>query len=57
MIYLDYAATTPVPREGADAMYAVLTEQYGNPSSQYPMGQEMKKQVEGWRKTVADALG
>ena len=27
MIYLDHAATTPVPREVADAMYAVLTEQ------------------------------
>ena len=57
MIYLDHAATTPVPREVADAMYAVLTEQFGNPSAQYGLGQEMKKQVEGWRKTVAGALG
>ena len=57
MIYLDHAATTPIPREVADAMYAVLTEQYGNPSSQYPMGADMKKQVESWRKTVAGALG
>ena len=57
MIYLDHAATTPVPREVADAMYAVLTGQFGNPSSQYPMGADMKKQVESWRKTVAGALG
>ena len=57
MIYLDHAATTPVPREVADAMYAVLTEQFGNPSAQYALGQDMKKQVEAWRKTVADALG
>lgn len=57
MIYLDHAATTPVPRDVADAMYAVLTEQFGNPSSQYALGAEMKKQVEGWRKTVAGALG
>ena len=57
MIYLDHAATTPVPREVADAMYAVLTERFGNPSSQYPMGADMKKQVESWRKTVAGALG
>ena len=56
MIYLDHAATTPIPREVADAMYAVLTEQYGNPSSQYPLGADMKKQVEGWRQTVAGAL-
>ena len=57
MIYLDYAATTPVPRAVADAMYEVLTCRFGNPSSQYPMGLEMKKRVEGWRRTVADALG
>jgi len=57
MIYLDHAATTPVPRAVADAMYEVLTEQFGNPSSQYQMGLEMKKKVEGWRKAVADALG
>lgn len=57
MIYLDHAATTPVPKEVADAMYTVLTEQYGNPSAQYQLGLEMKKQLEGWRQTVADALG
>ena len=57
MIYLDHAATTPVPKAVADAMYAVLTEQFGNPSSQYPMGAEMKRQVEQWRRTVAAALG
>ena len=56
MIYLDSAATTPVPREVADEMYRVLTERFGNPSAQYPAGQEMKKAVEAWRKTIADAL-
>ncbi len=43
MVYFDNAATTPVPRPVADAMYQVLTEQFGNPSSQYPIGVEMKK--------------
>lgn len=57
MIYLDHAATTPVPRAVADAMYAVLTEQFANPSAQYPMGLEMKKQVAVWRRTIAGALG
>ena len=33
MIYLDHAATTPVPRAVADAMYEVLAGQFGNPSS------------------------
>ena len=57
MIYLDNAATTPVPRAVADAMYQVLTEQFGNPSSQYPMGVEMKAAVERWRTVIAGALG
>lgn len=57
MIYLDYAATAPVPRAVADAVYEVLAGQFGNPSSQYSLGLEMKKRVEGWRETVADALG
>lgn len=57
MIYLDHAATTPVPRAVADTMYTVLTEHFGNPSAQYPMGLETKKQVELWRRTVAKALG
>ena len=57
MIYLDHAATTPVPREVANAVYAVLTEQFGNPSSQYEAGLTMKRSVEQWRRTVASALG
>ena len=37
-------------------MYDVLTHHFGNPSSQYPAGQEMKKAVEGWRAVIAGAL-
>jgi len=57
MIYLDHAATTPVPKVVADAMYEVLTEQFGNPSAQYPYGQDMKKKVEQWRGIIAKAVG
>ncbi len=57
MIYLDHAATTPVPTAVADEMYRVLTQQFGNPSSQYPMGQEAKKMVEGYRAVIAGAVG
>ena len=56
MIYLDNAATTPVPKAVADAVYDVLLHHCGNPSSQYPAGQEMKKAVEGWRAIIAGAL-
>ena len=53
MVYFDNAATTPVPKAVADAMYEVLTAHFGNPSSQYPIGVEMKKAVEGWRAVIA----
>ena len=56
MIYLDNAATTPVPKAVADAVYDVLLHHCGNPSSQYPAGQETKKAVEGWRAVIAGAL-
>ena len=57
MIYLDHAATTPVPKAVADAMYTVLTEEFGNPSAQYPMGQEMHRRVDAWRAVIAGAVG
>ena len=43
MIYLDHAATTPLPRPVADAMYQVLTEEFGNPSAQYALGRAMDR--------------
>ena len=57
MIYLDHAATTPIPQAVADEMYHVLTRQFGNPSSQYPLGQDAKKMVEGYRAVIAGAVG
>ena len=56
MHYLDHAATTPVPRAVADRMYEILTEQFGNPSAQYPMGRDAAALVEDCRATVAAAL-
>jgi len=57
MIYLDHAATTPVPRAVADAMYDVLTGNFGNPSSQYPLGRAARELVSRCRETVAESLG
>ena len=57
MHYLDHAATTPVPKAVADAMYQELTEHFGNPSSQYAMGREEKERVESYRAIIARALG
>ncbi|MBR3560670.1 MAG: cysteine desulfurase [Oscillospiraceae bacterium] len=57
MIYLDHAATTPVPVEVADAVRNALVEQFGNPSSQYGIGREAKALVARCRESVARALG
>ena len=51
MHYLDHAATTPVPAPVAQAMLEVLTQQYGNPSAQYPLGQEAKAVADSIAKT------
>ena len=57
MHYLDYAATTPVPLPVAEAMMKVLTEDFGNPSAQYPLGRAARDLVEESRAAVAAALG
>lgn len=57
MIYLDHAATTPVPPEVGDAVRDALVNYFGNPSSQYEFGREAKALVTRCRETVAAALG
>ena len=44
--YLDNAATTPVPEEVIAAMAETLRHHSGNPSSQYPYGQDGKAVAE-----------
>ena len=57
MHYLDYAATTPVPRAVAETMAEVLTEGFGNPSSQYSLGRQARDRLERDRRVIAGALG
>ncbi|MBI2958181.1 MAG: cysteine desulfurase NifS [Chloroflexi bacterium] len=56
-IYLDHAATTPVHPKVLEAMLPYFSEQFGNPSTIYGLGQEARKAVEDARSTVADILG
>jgi len=56
MIYLDYAATTPVDPRVLDAMLPYFNEQFGNPSSVHRYGQKAEDAVETARETVAAAL-
>lgn len=54
--YLDNAATTPVLPVAIKAATEAM-ERWGNPSAQYSLGQDVRKELEEYRRTVAGALG
>ncbi len=56
MIYLDYAATTPIDSRVFDAMLPYFTENFGNPSSTHRYGQKAEAAVEAARETIAAIL-
>ena len=57
MIYLDHNATTPIDSRVFEAMRPYLTEEFGNPSSIYRAGQDVRKAVEDARERLAGILG
>ena len=56
-IYFDHAATTQVLPEAAQAALRAMTEEYGNPSSQYALGKQAAQALAAHREAVAQALG
>ena len=56
-IYADNAATTQVSPTAVAAMMPFLTEEYGNPSSFYSLGQRAAEALVKARETVAECLG
>ena len=56
-VYADNAATTRVLPKVLEAMLPYFTEQYGTPSSTYPLGQEASRALIGSRETIAGLLG
>lgn len=57
MIYLDNAATTKPCREAVEAVTKTLTEDWGNPSTQYHLGVEASRLLRRCRQQVAEAMG
>lgn len=55
-VYLDHAATSPMPAEVIDAYVSALAL-VGNPSSIHSSGQNAKRMLEEARETVAAAVG
>ena len=56
-IYLDNAATTKTSQEVVDAMIPYFTENYGNASSIYEIGQRSKEAITTAREEIAKVLG
>ncbi|MCZ8518740.1 MULTISPECIES: cysteine desulfurase family protein [Paenibacillus] len=57
LIYMDYAATTPMDEEVIGAMAEVMRSHYGNPSSLHRIGVEAEGLVKRSRQTIAEAVG
>ncbi len=57
MIYLDYAATSPVRREVLEAMLPCFSEQFGNPDSLHAQGRRAAQLLRSARDEAAAALG
>ncbi len=56
-IYLDHAATTPVDPGVVERMVPYFSEQFGNPSSIYQLGQEARAAIDDARRQCAGVLG
>ncbi|MCL6521898.1 MAG: cysteine desulfurase [Firmicutes bacterium] len=57
MIYLDWAATTPIREEVLEAMVAFEREAWANPSSTHAPGRRARARLEAARRAVHDWLG
>jgi cysteine desulfurase len=56
-VYLDHAAATPVRKEVMEAMLPYFEEHFGNPSTVYDLGSEVKEAIEEQRSRVARLIG
>src|SRR3989440_3702505 len=57
IIYLDNNATTQLDPAVIEEMLPFLTEYYGNPSSGYPLGRQVRQAIDLARERVAALLG
>jgi cysteine desulfurase len=57
MVYFDNNATTPIDPSVVDKMTAFMRDQFGNPSSLYPIGRQGKESLNEARSHVARSLG
>ena len=56
MVYLDYAASTPVDEEVLDNFIKITKEEYANPNSNHELGLHAKNIIDESTKKIADLL-
>ena len=57
MIYLDYAAATPVSKKALDAMMPYFSEQFFNPSAAYLPAKKVRADYEEAKNKIAHCIG
>lgn len=57
MIYLDFAASTPLLPSVKDELFRAFEEEYSNPSSAHKLGRTSAEKIENVRKIIADSIG
>jgi cysteine desulfurase len=57
LIYLDHNATTPIDPAAIEVMMRCIRDEFGNPSSAYPLGLRAKEIVDTARQEVASLIG
>ena len=55
-VYLDYSATTPVKKEVLQEMLPFFSEEFGNPSSLYTLGQNSKNAIKTARTRISNLI-
>jgi len=56
-VYMDHASATPVRKQVIESMLPYFDQQFGNPSTVYDMGSEIKQVIEEQRAKVARLIG
>lgn len=57
MIYLDFAASTPLLPSVKDELFRAFEEEYSNPSSAHKLGRTSANKIENVRKIIANSIG
>lgn len=57
MIYLDFAASTPLLPSVKKELFRAFEEEYSNPSSAHKLGRSSAEKIEKVRETIANSIG